>query len=585
MTKRSLLIRDVTHSQLKTDVKLPSPIWTILAGRGVSSFDETDYKLSRMLPVEAIRNLSEAAKLLAVLIKQNKSILIFGDYDADGATSTALCVRALTLMGHNNVSYLMPDRFINGYGLSVSIADKIVEAKPDCVITVDNGIASIDGIALLRAQNIDVIVTDHHLPADELPNASVIINQNAWPDETVGKNLAGVGVAFYLMLGLRKALRDIDWFQQKKGHQQRGTQQRIEPNLANCLDLVAIGTVADLVPLDFHNRLLVNEGLRRIRAGHCCAGIQSLIEISNKQLTHVTSTDIGFAIAPKINAAGRLEDMTSGVQCLLADDQMSADGFANQLNDINQLRKDIQQQMADEAQLQLARLSEPELRASLGIVLFQKGWHEGIVGIVASKVKEKYHRPCIVFAEAEDGSLKGSGRSISGIHLRDILDVVDKRYPGIILKFGGHAMAAGLSLKADSFDLFSTAFQSVITDLVDSACFTDSIECDGLLDSQYMTIDFAKTIQNLTPWGQRFPSPSFVGEFEVTDSRILAQKHIKFELKQNNDTSSNRIEAIAFFQPTDVLEANHDSIHIHYELNINYFRNRESLQLLIRDIL
>ena len=575
MTQRSLLVRDVTHSQLKNDDQFSPPIWTILAGRGVSSFAETDYKLSRMLPVDAIRNLPEAAQLLATTIQQKKQILIFGDYDADGATSTALCVRALTLMGHHNVSYLMPDRFINGYGLSVSIAHKIAEAKPDCVITVDNGIASIDGIALLRAQNIDVIVTDHHLPADELPNANVIINQNAWPGETVGKNLAGVGVSFYLMLGIRKALREIDWF----------NQQRIEPNLASCLDLVAIGTVADLVPLDFHNRLLVNEGLRRMRAGHCSAGIQSLIEISNKQLTHVTSTDIGFSIAPKINAAGRLEDMTSGVQCLLADDQMSADGLANQLNDINQLRKDIQQTMADEAQLQLAKLSEPELHASVGIVLFQKGWHEGIVGIVASKVKEKYHRPCIVFAEAEDGVLKGSGRSISGIHLRDILDVVDKRYPGIILKFGGHAMAAGLSLKADAFDLFSTAFQTVISDLVDPACFTDSIECDGLLDSQYLTIDFAKTIQNLTPWGQRFPSPSFVGEFEVTDSKILAQKHIKFELKQDSASSINRLEAIAFFQPAEVLEANHDNIHIHYELNINHFRNRESLQLLIRDIL
>ena len=575
MTQRSLLVRDVTHSQLKNDDQFSPPVWTILAGRGVSSFAETDYKLSRMLPVDAIRNLPEAAQLLAATIQQKKQILIFGDYDADGATSTALCVRALTLMGHHNVSYLMPDRFINGYGLSVSIAHKIAEAKPDCVITVDNGIASIDGIALLRAQNIDVIVTDHHLPADELPNANVIINQNAWPGETVGKNLAGVGVSFYLMLGIRKALREIDWF----------NQQRIEPNLASCLDLVAIGTVADLVPLDFHNRLLVNEGLRRMRAGHCSAGIQSLIEISNKQLTHVTSTDIGFSIAPKINAAGRLEDMTSGVQCLLADDQMSADGLANQLNDINQLRKDIQQTMADEAQLQLAKLSEPELHASVGIVLFQKGWHEGIVGIVASKVKEKYHRPCIVFAEAEDGVLKGSGRSISGVHLRDILDVVDKRYPGIILKFGGHAMAAGLSLKADAFDLFSTAFQTVISDLVDPACFTDSIECDGLLDSQYLTIDFAKTIQNLTPWGQRFPSPSFVGEFEVTDSKILAQKHIKFELKQDSASSINRLEAIAFFQPAEVLEANHDNIHIHYELNINHFRNRESLQLLIRDIL
>ena len=575
MSKRTLVFRDTENSQLANNANLHPALWQVLAGRGVKSIVETDYSLKHMLPLDAIRNLTEAAEFLSNTIQQNREILIFGDYDADGATSTALCVRALGLFGHKKTSYLMPDRFIDGYGLSTSAAQKIIEAKPDCVITVDNGIASMDGIALLRAQGIDVIVTDHHLPADVLPDATFIINQNAWSDETQGKNLAGVGVAFYLMLGLRIALRKAGWF----------NSQRSEPNLACCLDLVAIGSVADLVPLDYHNRLLVNEGLKRIRAGHCSTGVKSLIEISNKQVNSINSTDIGFVIAPKINAAGRLEDMTSGVQCLLAEDQISADGFANQLNDINQQRKNIQQQMADEAQLQLAKLSESDLQASKGIVLFQKGWHEGIVGIVASKVKEKHHRPCIVFAESEEGLLKGSGRSISGIHLRDMLDAVDKRHPGIILKFGGHAMAAGLSLQAASLGLFSTAFEQAISDLVDPACFTDSIECDGLLDSAYLTLDFAQALQNLTPWGQRFPAPSFAGEFDVIDTRVLAEKHIKFELKSKHDETRKTVEAIAFFQPQKVLEAEHKSIHIHYELNINHFRNRESLQLLIRDIL
>lgn len=575
MTKNNLVFRDSSHSQLARDTSLHPALWQVLAGRGVDSLQETNYSLKHMLPVEAIRNLPEAARLLAGYIQQDREILIFGDYDADGATSTALCVRALTLFGHGHVSYLMPDRFIDGYGLSVSAAQKIIETRPDCVITVDNGISSVDGIALLRAQDIDVIVTDHHLAADVLPDATVIINQNAWPDETLGKNLAGVGIAFYLMLGLRKVLREADWF----------NLNRPEPNLAGCLDLVAIGSVADLVPLDYHNRLLVNEGLKRIRAGHCSTGIKSLIEISNKQLNRINSTDIGFVIAPKINAAGRLEDMTSGVQCLLAEDQLSADGFANQLNDINQQRKNIQQQMADEAQHQLDGLSDSELQTGKAIVLFQKGWHEGIVGIVASKVKEKFHRPCIVFAESDDGLLKGSGRSIAGIHLRDMLDAVDKRQPGIIIKFGGHAMAAGLSLQAASLDIFTSVFQQVISDLVDPACFTDSIECDGLLDSQYLTLDFAQALQNLTPWGQRFPAPSFAGEFDVVDSRVLAQKHIKFELSSKNGVPKNTLEAIAFFQPSEILEADHRSIHIHYELNINHFRNRETLQLLIKDIL
>ena len=569
-------VRPISDSSLPEDENLHPVCRRILAARQVQSMAETDYSLSKLLTPGAIRHLKTAAELLAQSILQDRSILIFGDYDVDGATSTAVCIRALALLGYQNTSFLMPDRITDGYGLSTSAAQRIAEINPDCVITVDNGIASHDGIALLREQNIDVIVTDHHLPASELPNANVIVNQNAWPDEKQGKNLAGVAVAFYLMLALRSILREMDWF----------TEQRIEPNLSCCLDLVAIGTVADLVPLDYNNRVLVNEGLRRIRAGLCSPGIRALIEVANKQIEHISSTDVGFAIAPRINAAGRLDDMTTGVQCLLADDLTQAQILASKLDEINRMRRDIQQQMSDEAQQQLAGLNDRELQDSYAIVIYQEGWHEGIVGIVAAKIKEKYHRPSIVFARADDGSLKGSGRSIAGIHLRDMLDGVDKRNPGMILKFGGHAMAAGLSLMASSLDRFTEAFHRVIAELADPACFSATIECDGELEKQYHSLEFAQELDNLSPWGQGFPSPSFVGEFEVVSQRVLGGQHLKLLVRPLDcpDRKDKTLDAIAFFQPTSMLNKRFDNIHIHYELNTNRYRGVESLQLLIRDI-
>ena len=544
----------------------------VLAARGIDSLADIEYSLDRLLAPTAIRNLESAAKLICQHMSNQGQILIFGDYDADGATSTALCVKALNMMGYRQVDYLMPDRIVDGYGLSSSIAKRIVEIKPDCVITVDNGIASFDGIELLRKHKIDVIVTDHHLPAEELPDASVIVNQNAWPDVNEGQNLAGVGVAFYVMLGVRSHLRQMQWF----------SSDREEPNLGDCLDLVAIGSVADLVPLDYINRVLVNEGLRRIRAGACSAGIQSLIEISGKQHDNFSTSDIAFTLAPRINAAGRLDDMTVGVQCLLANDEVTSQGFANELNNINQLRKDIQQQMASEALEQMKALNQDELKNRKAIVLYQDDWHEGIVGIVASKLKEKYHRPSIVFGRAEDRSLKGSGRSIQGIHLRDMLDVVDKRLPGAILKFGGHAMAAGLSLDEDRYDDFSRSFEDAIDTFADADCFTVNIEHDGQLESTHFDLQFAKELQDLSPWGQRFPAPSFVGEFEVVSQRILGEKHLKLTLSYGGESF---VDAIAFFQPGSVLNKDYQTIHIHYELSVNQFRGRESVQLLIRDIL
>lgn len=568
----NLVVRTFDETDLKTNTDLHPVFRRVLAARGVNSLEQINYRLKNILPLERIRNLYAAAELLCKLIQQKKKLLVFGDYDADGATSTALCIRAFNMMGHFNIEYLMPDRFVDGYGLSSSVAKRIHEQSPDCVITVDNGIASIDGISFLRRHDIDVIVTDHHLPASELPDASAIVNQNAWPDATEGKNLAGVGVAFYLMLAVRSRLRDSGWFRP----------ERPEPNLAGCLDLVAIGSVADLVPLDYQNRILVNEGLRRIRAGSCCEGIKALIRVATKHLDNLTSTDIAFGIAPRINAAGRLDDMTIGVQCLLADTSDSAMALANELNDINQHRREIQQQMADEAARQLRNLDQQELGLQKSIVLFQADWHEGIVGIVASKLKEKYHRPCIVFAKSEDGQLKGSGRSISGIHLRDMLDVVDKRLPGSILKFGGHAMAAGLTLQTDSLNLFAESFEATIAEFSDPACFNLLIECDGKLETEQLNLPFASDLQNLSPWGQRFPIPSFIGEFEVVNQRVLAEKHLKLTIQVDNEIY---IDAIAFFQPSAVLDKQYEKIRIHYELSVNRFRGVDSVQLLIRDIL
>ncbi|MCP4188932.1 MAG: single-stranded-DNA-specific exonuclease RecJ [Gammaproteobacteria bacterium] len=571
---KTLSERLVAEDSLAELAQLHPVFQRVLSARGITSIAQTEYKLGNILQPGLIHNLSAAAKLLADKVQQQQLILVFGDYDADGATSTALCIRALTMMGHARVEYLMPDRFADGYGLSLSAAERIGELQPDCVITVDNGIASFDGIALLRKHGIDVIVTDHHLAADQLPNASVIVNQNAWAEETEGINLAGVGIAFYLMLALRSQLRESEWF----------IDARKEPNLASCLDLVAVGTVADLVPLDYVNRILVHEGLRRIRAGACSQGIQALIEVADKHLDNFTSTDIAFALAPRINAAGRLDDITVGVQCLLADDPVRAQGLARELNHINQQRKHIQQQIVDEAMQQLKTLDQQGLASQQAIVLYQPDWHEGIVGIVAAKLKEKYHRPCIVFGQAEDGSLKGSGRSISGIHLRDMLDAVDKRIPGKILKFGGHAMAAGLSLIADGYPEFSAIFESVVAKLADPNCFTNNIEYDGELDSDLFSLEFANDLQNLSPWGQRFPAPSFIGEFEVLSQKVLAHKHLKLRLLVSDDPHIPAVDAIAFFQPPAVLEQNHQQIRIHYELSVNRFRGSDSVQLLVRDI-
>ncbi len=560
--------RECKPSLLQQKSKLHPVMQRVLSARVKHSFDETDYALNKLVKPQQITHLEKAAELLANHIQRGSQILVFGDYDADGATSTALCIRALNLLGHLNVDFLLPDRVMDGYGISDNVAQRLTDLNPDLVITVDTGIASFQGLQKLAQADIDVIVTDHHLPAESLPVASVIVNPNAFADSE-GRNLCGVGVAFYLMLATRSRLRDQGWFE-----------NRVEPNLADCLDLVAIGTVADLVPLDYNNRILVNEGLKRIRAGQCSLGLQKLIEFSGRNQQRLSSQDIAFAVAPRINAAGRLDDMSIGVQALLANDETPAYDLALALDDINRARRELQGQMTEQAVAMLERVQADT--DNFGYVQFQPDWHEGIVGIIASRIKDITFRPSISFASSEQGMLKGSARSIPGVHMRDMLDLVDKKQPGLIERFGGHAMAAGLTISAQNLELFRATFESVLQDNVDASCFNNVIEHDGEILPQEMTLELAQIIQHSGPWGQRFPVPSFIGEFKVVNQRIVADRHLKFELRTTE--SGVRVEAILFYAAQQELTTNYQNIRIHYELSVNEFRGAVSLQLMIRHI-
>lgn len=567
--KVSLRQRPCNERLLSEKTGLHPVVQRVLSARNISSFEQSRYKLSALIDPHKITHLQQAARFLAQQVIQSKHILIFGDYDADGATSTALCVRALNMLGHNRVSFMLPDRVVDGYGVSRTAAQRIVALKPDLVITVDTGIASFDGLNELKDAGIDVVITDHHLSADQLPDATCIVNPNAF-QESEGKCLAGVGVAFYLMLMLRSQLREMNWFE-----------SRPEPNLAECLDLVAIGTVADLVPLDYNNRILVNEGLKRLRAGACSTGISKLIECSGRSQRKLSSQDIAFSIAPRINAAGRLDDMTIGVQTLLEQQPQAATQLARELDNINRYRRELQGQMTGQAMAMLPDFSTSSQQ--LSYVLYQPEWHEGIVGIIASKIKDETFRPSISFAPSEKNYLKGSCRSIPGVHMRDMLDLVDKREPDLIIRFGGHAMAAGLTIQKDRLDHFRDVFECIIKQHADASCFDNVIECDGEIDSVDMTLDLAKLLQQAGPWGQKFPVPSFSGQFKVLDQRVLTDLHLKFVL-----TPADRhqpIDAIFFYAAEKELKTNYQDLHIHYELSVNDFRNEQSLQLMIRHIL
>lgn len=548
---------------------VPDLVKRLYASRGVQHPDECDLALRHLLPPSALAGAREAAELLADAVEGEARVVIVGDFDADGATSSALAVSVLRQMGLQDVSYLVPNRFEFGYGLSPEIVALAAEREPDLIVTVDNGIASHAGVATAQGLGISVLVTDHHLPGDELPAADVIVNPNQPQCRFPSKALAGVGVMFYVLTALRAELRSRGWFD--------ATGREI-PNLGDALDLVALGTVADVVPLDRNNRILVAAGLERIRSGRARPGIEALLEVAGRDPARLTASDLGFILGPRLNAAGRLDDISIGIECLLAENSLAARPLAQQLHDLNRERRDIEAGMQEEALAQLQHLDISGEQTPFGLCLYDQSFHQGVVGILASRLRERYHRPTIVFAEAGNGELKGSGRSIDGLHLRDVLDRVATTHVGLITKFGGHAMAAGLSIAAQDYDAFARAFDRVTAEVLNHRRPEPIIETDGALTRADLTLAVAEGLQRFGPWGQHFPEPVFDGFFKIVSQRIVGEKHLKLVL----ETDGTQIDAIAFNVDPDVWpnEQAH-TISAVYKLDINDYRGDRRLQLII----
>jgi single-stranded-DNA-specific exonuclease len=511
--------------------------------------------------------LSIALDLLQKCIEEDRRILIVGDFDADGATASVVAIKALRLMGAKYVDFLVPNRFKHGYGLSPEIVNEAkVEKEPNLIITVDNGISSNEGAALARLLGIDVIITDHHLPPKELPDANAIINPNLRGCDFPSKNLAGVGVCFYLFSSLKTHLDSVGYFEKNNIK---------VPDLRVLLDLVALGTVADVVKLDQNNRILVNEGIKRIRQKKCSKGILAILELTKRPIESLQASDLGFTVAPRINAAGRLSDISQGIRCLLSEDINDARRYATTLEEFNIKRREEQTRMQDEA---LAIVESQSIDESqFAIVLYDKTWHEGVVGIVAGKLKETYQCPCAVFAKS-DKVLKGSIRSIPDVHIKDLLDLVDRNNPGLIEKFGGHAMAAGLSIAPENFERFKDAFTGAITEHLEGKKPIIELMTDGKLDATEITLNNAELLRQASPWGQGFEEPIFYGDFELLEQRIVGEKHLKCTLKLIDNSSI--FEGIAFFQE----ELDSKKVRVAYKLNVNSFRGNESLQLMINSM-
>ena len=579
-------IQEMTETQIKirrreiaTDVELDTSRSALLnriyLARNIRKESDLDYSLKNLPPPDALKGMADAVDLLSGIIASQGRILIVGDFDADGATSTTLMVKGLTAMGAWHVSYLVPDRFKFGYGLTPEIVDVAAQQDPKLIITVDNGIASNDGVAAAKEKGIRVLVTDHHLPGNELPAADAIVNPNQSADDFPSKNIAGVGVAFYLLSALRKKLRESGWFEQ---------QGISEPNLADLLDLVALGTIADVVPLDQVNRTLVKQGLARINAGQCCPGITALINVAGKQAGNLTTSDLGFFVAPRLNAAGRIEDMSVGIECLLAEESERANSIATDLDRLNRERRSIEDDMKEQAMLALRRL---KLNADLptGLCIFDENWHQGVIGILASRIKERYHRPVIAFAPANDEvddqrELKGSARSIRGLHIRDVIDAVATRYPGLITKFGGHAMAAGLSLPQSRYEDFSRAFDEEVCRQLDGDDLERVLMTDGELSEAEMNMNTAMLLRNAGPWGQHFPEPVFEGDFNVLHRRIVGQNHLKMELSSGATT----LDAIMFNIRDGFEDRVRGRVTAVYKLDVNEYRGRRTVQLLVEHL-
>ena len=580
MMSISIIRRATDTASPLNDPGLHPLLARVYAQRGITTADQLERGLAHLLPVDQLKGIEQAAKLLAEAVTTQQRILIVGDFDCDGATSSALAVRALRMLGATQVDYLVPNRFEYGYGLTPEIVAVAAERNPDLIVTVDNGISSIDGVAAANARGIRVLVTDHHLQGHELPAAAAIVNPNQQGDAFPSKNLAGVGVIFYVMLAVRARLREQGVFTDS---QNTGA----GPNLAELLDLVALGTVADVVPLDHNNRILVGQGLARIRAGKCSAGIAALISMAKRNPSTLAASDLGFALGPRLNAAGRLDDMSLGIELLLTDDPARALELAQRLDGLNHERRQIENEMKEEAML---ILDEMELDASsdenaelpVGLCLIEPHWHQGVIGILASRIKDRLHRPVIIFAQADDGSIKGSARSVPGLHIRDALDAVAAGNPGLLTKFGGHAMAAGMSLALEDFERFREAFDAEVRRHLSPEDLRREILSDGELADDELNLDLAEALRAGGPWGQGFPEPMFDGVFDLVSKRIVGEKHLKLVLRPEGGEQA--IDAIAFNTVDDDWPVGVGQVELAYRLDVNEFNGKRSAQLMVEHI-
>ena len=555
--------------ELSSDLlrKFPGFFARVLAVRGIASIEDMDLSLSRLLPPDDLSGIDAAAARIARAVDGGEAILVLGDFDADGATGTALAVSLLNALGAGRVEYLVPNRFAFGYGLTPEIVRVALEREPALIITVDNGMSSVAGVMLAQESGVDVVVTDHHLPGKELPPACALVNPNASGCEFASKALAGVGVLYYVLSRVRAILVEDGFFKR------RGLSS---PKLSNWLDLVALGTVADVVPLDLNNRILVHQGLRRMRAGGARPGIRALAQVAGRNMHTVSAQDLGFAIAPRLNAAGRLSDMTTGIRCLLSTETEEARRLATELDQLNTQRRDIEHDMTLDATL---LVDESHMEHRSVICLYDASWHQGVIGIVAGRIRERYHRPVIAFADAgkaDPGELRGSARSIPGLHIRDALDDVAARFPGLMAKFGGHAMAAGLSIKRSQLDRFTKAFSEAVEARVSERDLAGIRVTDGELEPSDVVLENARLIAGHGPWGQSFEEPMFHGEFEVIAERVVGQRHLKLTLRHGDTV----VDAIAF---------NHgpvgaDRIRALYRLGVNDYSGMETLQLVMDDL-
>ncbi len=558
---------------------IPERLRRIYISRGIQNEQQLDKGVRSLHSYQQLHGIDQAVKLLFQAVRNQQRIIIVGDFDADGATSSALSVLALRMLGSHNVDYLVPNRFEDGYGLSPDVVDQAIALGAEVIMTVDNGVSSIEGVRYAKEKGLVVIVTDHHLPGSVLPEVDAMVNPNLPDCPFPSKSLAGVGVAFYLMMALCVAMRKTGWFVE---------QGMSEPKLMELIDLVALGTVADVVPLDDNNRVLVHQGLQRIRAGLARPGIQALIEVSKRNASRLVATDFGFALGPRINAAGRLDDMSFGVELLMSSNIQAARQMASELDSLNQTRREIELGMKQEAMAFCERLQfGDKSELPYGVVLFQRDWHQGVIGILASRVKDTYHRPVIAFADGGDGYLKGSCRSIPGLHMRDALDLLDTQNPGVIEKFGGHAMAAGLTIKEECYQRFCQLFDQIVRRSIDESALKGIVLSDGELSPEEFSLTTAEMIRAGGPWGQAFPEPVFDGDFKVLHQKLVGENHLKLMLEPlcKGFATNQMVDAIAFNidvrrWPDPAVK----TVHLAYRLDINEFRGNQTLQLMVEHI-